>query len=54
MTKALLIAEKPDLSRKIEAVYNANRKKIPYLIDFQAQRGHLMTLKLSLSEHTEW
>ena len=44
--KALLIAEKPDLSRKIEAVYNKCRNQFPYLIDFQAQRGHLMTLKL--------
>ena len=46
MPKALLIAEKPDLQRKIEDIYNAHRSDIPYLIDFAAQRGHLVTLML--------
>ena len=41
----LLIAEKPDLMRKIEACYDKNRDKIPYTITFTAQRGHLVTLK---------
>lgn len=42
---ALLIAEKPDLMRKIEEVYRSNRDKIPYEITFTSQRGHLLTLK---------
>ena len=42
----LLIAEKPDLMRKIQSCYEKNRKKIPYKITFVAQRGHLVTLKL--------
>ena len=46
MSKALLIAEKPDLMRKIEEVYNAHRSSIPYSVDFTAQRGHLVTLML--------
>ena len=41
----LLIAEKPDLMRKIEHCYKSNRDKIPYEIDFVSQRGHLVTLK---------
>ena len=44
--RALLIAEKPDLMRKIEACYKANRDKIPYDATFVSQRGHLVTLKL--------
>ena len=43
---ALLIAEKPDLMRQIEAVYNKNKNVIPYEITFCAQRGHLVTLML--------
>lgn len=43
--QALLIAEKPDLMRKIEACYRAHRSEIPYSITFTAQRGHLVTLK---------
>lgn len=46
MKRAYLIAEKPDLMRKIEAVYNKHKGEIPYYIDFASQRGHLMTLKL--------
>ena len=41
----LLIAEKPDLMRKIQACYEKHRDKIPYKITFTAQRGHLVTLK---------
>ena len=41
----LLIAEKPDLMRKIQACYKAHRSKIPYDITFTSQRGHLVTLK---------
>lgn len=44
MRKALLIAEKPSLRRKIEEVYNKNRAKIPYEITFSDQRGHLFRL----------
>lgn len=46
MNRAYLIAEKPDLMRKIEAVYDKHKGEIPYYIDFASQRGHLMTLKL--------
>ena len=50
--KALLIAEKPDLQRKIEEVYKNHRNSIPYEITFAAQRGHLVTL-LSPTEMDE-
>lgn len=43
--KGLLIAEKPSLARTIKNVYNKNKSKIPYNIDFVEQRGHLLTLK---------
>lgn len=43
--RALLIAEKPDLMRKIEACYKAHPSEVPYSITFTAQRGHLVTLK---------
>ena len=46
MEKALLIAEKPDLMRKIQDVYENHRTEIPYDIIFQSQRGHLVTLML--------
>ena len=45
MLKMLLIAEKPDLMRQIETVYNSHRSEIPYEITFVSQRGHLVTLK---------
>ena len=45
MPEALLIAEKPDLMRQIEAVYKKHEKDIPYHITFTSQRGHLVTLK---------
>lgn len=41
----LLIAEKPDLMRQIEAVYKKRKSEIPYDITFLSQRGHLVTLK---------
>ena len=41
----LLIAEKPDLMRKIQACYEKYRDRIPYEITFTSQRGHLVTLK---------
>lgn len=44
MSRGLLIAEKPDLQRKIQDVYNDNRSSIPFSLDFAAQRGHLVTL----------
>lgn len=43
--KALLIAEKPDLMRKIEAVYDKYKDRLPYEAVFVSQRGHLVTLK---------
>lgn len=46
MQKALLIAEKPSLRRKIEDVYNKHKSEIPYDITFTEQRGHLLTLKM--------
>ena len=45
MPKALLIAEKPDLMRKIKEVYDKHKNEVPYEIDFESQRGHLLTLK---------
>lgn len=44
MAKALLIAEKPDLMRQIQAIYKKRKADIPYDIDFIAQRGHLFEL----------
>ena len=44
MQKALLISEKPSLTKRIEEVYNQNRSKIPYEITFATQRGHLVSL----------
>lgn len=43
--KALLIAEKPSLKRKVEEVYKNHKSEIPYTITFMDQRGHLLTLK---------
>lgn len=44
--KALLIAEKPSLMREIQAAYRENRKDINLDIDFMAQAGHLVGLKM--------
>ena len=44
--RALLIAEKPSLMAAIRQGYLTDREKIPYDIDFMAQAGHLMTLKM--------
>lgn len=44
--KAILIAEKPSLMREIQAAYRENRKDIPLEIDFLAQAGHLVGLKM--------
>lgn len=45
MKKALLLAEKPDLMRKIEEVYDKHEGELDYSIHFESQRGHLLTLK---------
>ena len=45
MQKALLIAEKPDLMRKIEDAYNKHISEFNIAITFMAQRGHLFGLK---------
>ncbi len=42
----LLIAEKPDLMRKIKAVYETIESALPYSCDFTAQAGHLVALKM--------
>ena len=39
--KLLLIAEKPSLMRELQATYQANKKDIPYEIDFMALAGHV-------------
>lgn len=44
--KALLIAEKPSLMRTIRDVYQSRRNEIGYEIDFVAQQGHLLGLKM--------
>ena len=44
MQRALLIAEKPDLMRKVESAYNSHRGDFSFSIDFAAQRGHLFAL----------
>lgn len=44
--KAILIAEKPSLMREIQSVYNKHKSEIPMEIDFLAQAGHLVGLKL--------
>lgn len=41
----LLIAEKPDLMRKIHAVYEAHESSLPFRLTFLAQSGHLVALK---------
>lgn len=43
MSRALLIAEKPSLMREIQTVYENHKSEIPYQIDFESQRGHLLT-----------
>lgn len=43
---ALLIAEKPSLKREIEGVYRKHAQEIGIQIDFMAQAGHLVGLKL--------
>ncbi len=42
MQNALVIAEKPDLARKIEASYQKHKSEIPYRITVLSQRGHLL------------
>lgn len=42
--KALLIAEKPDLMRQIQAIYDKHKSELSYTIDFTSQRGHLLRL----------
>ena len=44
MKRALLLAEKPSVTRDIEAVYIKNRNKIDYEIDFDAFAGHVCEL----------
>ena len=44
--RALLIAEKPSLMRTIRDVYQTRRNEVGYEIDFVAQRGHLLGLKM--------
>jgi len=44
--KALLIAEKPSLMRAIKDVYQKNKGSYGFGIDFLAQAGHLVGLKM--------
>lgn len=44
--KAILIAEKPSLMREIQGVYSKHKSEIGLDIDFLAQAGHLVGLKL--------
>lgn len=44
--KALLIAEKPSLMRTIQQVYNIHRNELDFEIDFMAQAGHILGLKM--------
>lgn len=44
--KAILIAEKPSLMREIQGVYNKHKSELGLQIDFLAQAGHLVGLKL--------
>lgn len=44
MKRALLIAEKPSVTTKIQNVYNKMRNEIPYIIDFSSAAGHLVGL----------
>ena len=44
--KAILIAEKPSLMREIQSAYREGKKDIPFDIDFLAQAGHLVGLKM--------
>lgn len=54
MSRALLIAEKPSLMRTIQAVYNKNKNEFPFEIDFMAQAGHLLGLKMPDEIHPEY
>ena len=54
MPKALLIAEKPSLMRTIQGVYNKHKSEIPYDVDFMAQAGHLLGLKMPDEIHPEY
>ena len=53
MAKALLIAEKPSLMREIQKVYNSHKAEIGIDIDFTAQAGHLVGLKLPKEVNAE-
>jgi DNA topoisomerase-3 len=44
--KALLIAEKPSLERKIKEVYEKHKNEFDFEIDFLALRGHILALKM--------
>ena len=50
MAKALLIAEKPDLMRKVQSAYRNNQ--VPLQIDFASFAGHTVEL-LAPDDYTE-
>lgn len=54
MAKALLIAEKPSLMRTIREVYNKHKNEFNDSIDFMAQAGHLLTLKMPSEVSAEY
>ena len=45
MPRALLVAEKPSLERKCQAVYEKYKDQLPFECDFFALRGHILALK---------
>ena len=51
--KAILIAEKQSLMREIQSVYNKHKTEIGIEIDFLAQAGHLVGLKLPKEVNAE-
>lgn len=52
--KAILIAEKPSQMLQIQEVYNANRTKIPYDVEFTTFAGHVMGLVEPSAYNPEW
>jgi len=54
MSKILLLAEKPSVSKAIEAVYEGNRNILKYDLVCDSFHGHLMGLKEPYEINPEW
>lgn len=54
MKKGLLIAEKPDMMRTIQKVYNQNRGSLGMDLDFKAFVGHTTRLKNPHDYNPDW